>query len=57
MFIYCICVESMNSGPDSELIYAQDGYTTYLPKNFPLLDSIQNCYIVDEVGLYTTEEL
>ncbi|KAL7476418.1 hypothetical protein ACHAW6_002286 [Cyclotella cf. meneghiniana] len=44
-------------GPDSQLIYAKDGYTTYLPKNFPLLDSIQTCYIVDEVGLYSAEEL
>ncbi len=47
----------MNPGPDSQLIYAQDGYTTYLPTNFPLLDKIQTCYIVDEVGLYTAEEL
>ncbi|KAL7512234.1 hypothetical protein ACHAXN_009202 [Cyclotella atomus] len=44
-------------GPDSQLIYAEDGYTNYLPKNFPKLDSITSCYIVDEVGLYSTEEL
>ena len=44
-------------GPDSRLIYAEDGYTHYLPKNFPKLDAIQACYVVDEVGLYTEEEL
>ena len=32
-------------------MYEADGYTTYLPKKFPLLDYINNCYIVDEVGL------
>jgi len=44
-------------GPDSQLIYAENGYTDYLPKNFPKLDSISSCYVVDEVGLYTAEEL
>lgn len=44
-------------GPDSILIYEEDGYTNYLPNNFPKLDTIQTCYIVDEVGMYTAEEL
>jgi hypothetical protein len=42
-------------GPDSQLIYAEDGYTNYLPKKFPKLDSITSCYIVEEVGV--AEEL
>eukprot|EP00565_Helicotheca_tamesis_P009626 CAMPEP_0185728656 /NCGR_PEP_ID=MMETSP1171-20130828/4010_1 /TAXON_ID=374046 /ORGANISM="Helicotheca tamensis, Strain CCMP826" /LENGTH=309 /DNA_ID=CAMNT_0028397385 /DNA_START=84 /DNA_END=1013 /DNA_ORIENTATION=- len=34
-------------GPDSQLIYAEDGYE-YLKENFPELDYIQSCFIVDE---------
>jgi len=38
-------------GPVSAKIYAADGYTTYLPRKFPQLDYINNCHIVDEVGI------
>jgi hypothetical protein len=38
-------------GPDSNRIYDVDGYTRYLPKNFPKLDFIDGCYVVEEVGL------
>ncbi len=38
-------------GPDSNRIYDVDGYTRYLPKNFPKLDYIDRCYVVDEVGI------
>ena len=34
-------------GPDSEKIYDVDGYE-YLAKNFPKLDYIERCYIVEE---------
>lgn len=40
-----------NSGPDSNKIYDVDGYTTYIPQEFPKLDYIDRCYIVDEVRL------
>merc|ERR1719401_71329 len=39
------------NGPDTSKIYEADGYTKYLPKKFPLLDYINSCYIVDEVGI------
>ena len=39
------------SGPDSNKIYDVDGYTTYIPQEFPKLDYIDRCYIVDEVRL------
>ena len=38
-------------GPDSRRIYAEDGYSHYLPEQFPKLDFIDRCYVVDEVGL------
>ena len=38
-------------GPESSRIYDVDGYTRYLPKNFPKLDYIDRCYVVDEVGI------
>jgi len=38
-------------GPDSKRIYDVDGYTRYLPKNFPKLDYIDRCYVTEEVGL------
>jgi len=38
-------------GLESEKMYDVDGYTTYLPKQFPKLDYVDRCYIVDEVGL------
>lgn len=37
-------------GPDSARIYDEHGYT-YLSKEFPKLDYIDRCYVVDEVGL------
>lgn len=43
-------------GPDSTKIYDVDGYTTYLPKEFPKLDYIDRCYIVDEVGIGDNSE-
>lgn len=42
-------------GPESNRIYEADGYTKYLPKNFPKLDYIERCYVVDEVGLDESE--
>ncbi|KAL3775592.1 hypothetical protein ACHAW5_003495 [Stephanodiscus triporus] len=39
------------NGPDSNKIYDVDGYTTYIPQEFPKLDYIDRCYIVDEVRL------
>jgi len=39
-----------NTGPDTAVMYESDGYD-YLEKNFPKLDYIERCYIVDEVGL------
>jgi cyclophilin family peptidyl-prolyl cis-trans isomerase len=38
-------------GPDPNRIYNIDGYSDYLPVNFPKLDYIDRCIIVDEVGL------
>jgi len=38
-------------GPDSNRIYDKDGYTEYLPNDFPDLDYIDRCYVVDEVGI------
>ncbi len=38
-------------GPESNLIYDEDGYTSYLPNNFPLLDYIKRCYVVEEVDI------
>lgn len=43
-------------GPDSGQIYDTDGYTTYLPKNYPKLDYVDRCYIVDEVGIGDSSE-
>jgi len=40
-----------NTGPDTAVMYESDGYD-YLEKNFPKLDYIERCYIVDEVGLH-----
>jgi len=37
------------NGPDSSKMYKADGYTTYLSKQFPQLDYIDHCYIVDEI--------
>mmetsp|Transcript_4731 Transcript_4731/g.10219 ORF Transcript_4731/g.10219 Transcript_4731/m.10219 type:complete len:334 (+) Transcript_4731:107-1108(+) len=39
------------SGPDSSKIYEIDGYDSYLEQNFPKLDYIERCYVVDEVGI------
>merc|ERR1712032_1495852 len=39
-----------NTGPDTSVMYESDGYD-YLKKNFPKLDYIERCYIVDELGL------
>lgn len=36
------------SGPESNRIYDEDGYTAYLPNDFPLLDYIERCYVVEE---------
>lgn len=36
------------TGPDPDRIYDLDGYTSYLPENFPNLDYIKRCFIVDE---------
>lgn len=44
-------------GPESSRIYDEDGYTTYLPNAFPLLDYIERCYVVDEVDIDIEEEL
>jgi len=38
-------------GPESNRIYDEDGYTSYLPNSFPLLDYIQRCYVVEEVDI------
>ena len=38
------------SGPDSSRIYEVDGYD-YLAEEFPKLDYMNRCYIVDEEGL------
>ena len=35
------------TGPDSQLIYEENGYD-YLAQNFPNLDYIDRCYIVEE---------
>ena len=43
-------------GPDSNRIYDVDGYTRYLPKNFPKLDYIDRCYVVNEVGDFSEGE-
>eukprot|EP00580_Thalassiosira_gravida_P010117 CAMPEP_0201638686 /NCGR_PEP_ID=MMETSP0493-20130528/17271_1 /ASSEMBLY_ACC=CAM_ASM_000838 /TAXON_ID=420259 /ORGANISM="Thalassiosira gravida, Strain GMp14c1" /LENGTH=311 /DNA_ID=CAMNT_0048111821 /DNA_START=93 /DNA_END=1029 /DNA_ORIENTATION=- len=43
------------NGPDSDRIYDEDGYTTYLSENFPKLDYIDRCYVVEEEGLDDTE--
>mmetsp|Transcript_26363 Transcript_26363/g.56837 ORF Transcript_26363/g.56837 Transcript_26363/m.56837 type:complete len:333 (+) Transcript_26363:202-1200(+) len=43
------------NGPDSDRIYDEDGYTTYLPENFPKLDYIDRCYVVEEEGMDDTE--
>lgn len=48
------------NGPDSNKIYEIDGYSKYLPQNFPKLDYIERCYIVDEEGpehVFTQGEL
>ena len=37
-------------GPDPSRIYDADGYTFYLLTNFPKLDYIDRCYIIDELG-------
>lgn len=31
-------------------MYDADGYTTYLLKEYPKLDYIDRCYVIDEVG-------
>ncbi len=38
------------SGPDSSKIYEIDGYE-YLAQNFPNLDYVERCYVVDEIGI------
>jgi len=43
-------------GPDSSRIYDVDGYD-YLRDEFPKLDYIDRCYIVDEESVAVTEEL
>lgn len=37
------------AGPDPDRIYDEDGYD-YLRANFPMLDYINRCYVVDEEG-------
>jgi len=39
-----------NTGPDTAVMYESGGYD-YLKKNFPKLDYIERCYVVDELGL------
>ena len=46
---------SGRKGPDSERIYESDGYE-YLAKEYPKLDYIQRCYIVDEMYDLDAEE-
>jgi len=42
-----------NTGPDTAVMYESDGYD-YLKKNFPKLDYIERCFVVDELGLSDT---
>lgn len=43
-------MEPWGEGPDPDKIYDVDGYTKYLPENFPKLDYIGRCFIMDEEG-------
>lgn len=40
-----------SSGPDPNRIYDIDGYDSYLSQNFPKLDYVNRCYVVDEVDV------
>ena len=37
-------------GPDTNTIYAEDGYE-YLADRYPLLDKINKCYVLEEYHL------
>ncbi|EJK53447.1 hypothetical protein THAOC_27122, partial [Thalassiosira oceanica] len=43
-------------GPESSRIYQDDGYE-YLAENFPELDYISKCYVVDEQTELAGDEL
>ena len=43
-------------GPNPVRIYDKDGYSSYLPNSFPLLDYIERCYVVDEAEVDFEEE-
>jgi len=44
-------MHTWGKGPESNRIYDEDGYTSYLPNSFPLLDYIQRYYVVEEVDI------
>ena len=43
-------------GPDASRMYDADGYE-YLAENFPKLDYIDRCYVVDEEAVVLSVEL
>lgn len=45
------------NGPDPQRMYEKDGYTTYLPEQFPNMSYIQSCIIMDEADLQLEEEM
>lgn len=46
--LMCLFRYTFFPGPDSDRIYDEDGYE-YLAQNFPNIDYIDRCYIIDEV--------